>query len=124
MRGSPLFHTVALQTSYAGAHAPKYGVEEEARTSCLSPAVAGDSSMAVQPKQNLSMDSAAETGFVNFVFSLPDKPDTTFRVFDRSDFYTVHGKDAIYAAKEVFKTNGVIKHLGSGSGCSLASLTG
>lgn len=78
--------------------------------------------MAVQPKQNLSMDSAAESGFINFVFSLPDKPETTFRVFDRSDFYTVHGKDAIYAAKEVFKTNGVIKHLGSGSLASLASL--
>ncbi|KAF9508136.1 hypothetical protein BS47DRAFT_1398014 [Hydnum rufescens UP504] len=40
------------------------------------------------------------------------KRDDTIRLFDRQDYYTVHGQDAIYVANQIFRTHSVIKHWG------------
>jgi len=57
-----------------------------------------------------------DPGFVAFFASLPKKSpaDGTVRLFDRTDFYSVHGPDALYVASHVFRTNSVLKHLGAG----------
>lgn len=70
--------------------------------------------MAVQPVHQLSMDTSQQQGFVRFFKSLPEKPATTIRFFNRVDYYTLHGSDAIFAAKEVFKTSSVVKQIGAG----------
>ncbi|XP_050447674.1 DNA mismatch repair protein Msh2 isoform X2 [Cataglyphis hispanica] len=69
--------------------------------------------MAVQPNQQLSMDPPTQQSFVRFFKNLPEKLDTTIRFFNRSDYYTLHGSDALFAAQEVFKTTSVCKMIGA-----------
>ncbi|CAH1799861.1 unnamed protein product [Owenia fusiformis] len=72
--------------------------------------------MALQPKQQeLQLDSTQEAVFLSFYKRLPEKPSTTIRFFDRTDYYSAHGEDANYTAKEVFKNNNVIKYIGTGA---------
>ncbi|KAK6509383.1 MutS-like protein [Arthrobotrys musiformis] len=55
-----------------------------------------------------------ENGFISTFNRLPAKDSNTIRVFERSDFYTVHGEDAQFVAQHVYKTNSVLKSLGGG----------
>ena len=50
-------------------------------------------------------------------YSYNKKSAATIRFFDRGDYFSLHGSDALYAAKEFFKTNNVIKIWKSSSGC-------
>ncbi|KLO12951.1 DNA mismatch repair protein MSH2 [Schizopora paradoxa] len=68
-------------------------------------------------------DSAADLGFISFFNRLPHKRPDTIRLFDRREFYSVHGADAQYIATHVFHTNSVIKHLGSTGKGGLPSVT-
>ncbi|KAG6450824.1 hypothetical protein O3G_MSEX006793 [Manduca sexta] len=66
----------------------------------------------LQPIQALSLDSVQQQAFVKYFNSLPEKPATTVRIFDRNDYYSVHGSDATTAAREVFSSVSNIKRMG------------
>jgi DNA mismatch repair protein MSH2 len=42
-----------------------------------------------------------EAGFIKFFRNLPEKENDTIRIFDRGDYYTSHGQDAVFIAQEV-----------------------
>jgi DNA mismatch repair protein MSH2 len=69
----------------------------------------------VQPVQQLALDKGTEAGFIHFFNGMPQKPSTTVRVFDRNEYFTVHGEDAALAARLVFHTSSVVKQLGAGN---------
>ncbi|KAI5806232.1 muts domain V-domain-containing protein [Geopyxis carbonaria] len=52
-----------------------------------------------------------ENGFISFFTKLPQTD--AIRLFERNDFYTAHGTDAVFVAQTVYKTTSVIRKLGS-----------
>ncbi|PHH60353.1 hypothetical protein CDD81_1838 [Ophiocordyceps australis] len=75
--------------------------------------------MASRPE--LKLDD--EGGFIHFFKALPHLGDDTIRIFDRGDWYTAHGQDAVFIAKTVYKTTSVIRQLGRNDDRGLASVT-
>lgn len=70
-------------------------------------------------------DNTSHPGFCSFFNKLPPKsPEAgTIRLFDRGEYYSVHGPDALYVATHVYCTNTVIKYLGPGGRAGLPSVT-
>ncbi|XP_049872414.1 DNA mismatch repair protein Msh2 isoform X2 [Pectinophora gossypiella] len=66
----------------------------------------------LQPIHALNLDSEQQQAFIAFFNSLPEKPPTTVRIFDRNDYYSVHGVDATTSAREVFSSISNIKKMG------------
>ncbi|XP_072932717.1 DNA mismatch repair protein Msh2 [Epargyreus clarus] len=66
----------------------------------------------LQPIHALNLDSVQQQAFIKYYNSLPEKPPTTVRIFDRNDYYSVHGADATTAAREVFSSISNIKRMG------------
>lgn len=65
-------------------------------------------------KPELGLDNAAETSFCSYFRSMSKPTPGTVRLFDRNEFYSAHGDDAILIADVVFKTHSALKYLGSG----------
>ncbi|KAN0086029.1 MutS domain V domain containing protein [Tylopilus felleus] len=73
--------------------------------------------MSVMYGKEKEKEDDVDPGFLGFFSRLPKKSpqeDGTVRLFDRTEFYSVHGPDALYVASHVFRTNSVIKYLGAG----------
>ncbi|BEI87420.1 uncharacterized protein CcaverHIS019_0101380 [Cutaneotrichosporon cavernicola] len=59
------------------------------------------------------MDKDAEDRFCRFVEKLGPRSDGLVRLFDRGEFFSAHGPDALLIADQVYKTTNVLKYLGS-----------
>lgn len=67
------------------------------------------------------MDKDAEDRFCRFVERLGPRTDGLVRLFDRGEFFSAHGPDALLIADQVYKTTNVLKYLGSRSKAAAGS---
>ncbi len=64
-----------------------------------------------------------EVGFICFFHNLPTADADTIRIFNRGDYYTAHGADAVLIARAVYKTTSVLRQLGREGSGGLPSVT-
>ncbi|EPQ31019.1 uncharacterized protein PFL1_01208 [Pseudozyma flocculosa PF-1] len=74
----------------------------------------GGSGAGDKEKPDLGLDNVAESSFCSYFRGMPKPAAGTVRLFDRNDFYSAHGSDAILIADVVFKTHSALKYLGGG----------
>ncbi|KAJ1994198.1 MSH2 protein [Dimargaris cristalligena] len=79
----------------------------------------------IKDRPTLDLDNRAELGFCGFFRALEKKSNSTIRIFERSsgDYYSVHGDDALYIARTVYKTSTVLKYLGGDINTGIPSCT-
>ncbi|KAF2670707.1 DNA mismatch repair protein [Microthyrium microscopicum] len=64
-----------------------------------------------------------ELGFIKAFKGLPTLEEGTIRLFDRSDYYTAHGENAVFIAKSVYKSTSVPRQLGRNPGLDSVTLS-
>lgn len=62
-----------------------------------------------------STEPIVDKDFLTIYKNLPEKSAATIRFFDRGEYFSLHGTDAVYAANQFFKTNNVLKTWKSGT---------
>eukprot|EP00249_Psilotum_nudum_P020978 c27920_g1_i1 orf=296-649(+) len=70
-----------------------------------------------EPKlPELKLDAKQAQGFMAFFRKLPENTKAV-RFFDRREYYTAHGENALFIAKTYYRTTAGVRQLGSGSDC-------
>ncbi|CAH1761709.1 12147_t:CDS:10, partial [Entrophospora sp. SA101] len=94
-------------------------------TRILAPFSLLHSTLLQRDNEQYAKTKQGEEGFCKFFHGLPEKPANTIRIFERNsgEYYSVHGEDTLYVAKNVFKTSTGIKYLGGDEKKGIPSYT-